>query len=454
MKLPDGPKNTPRVLRLLKLILRPVAYLEDYQRQYGDNFAIVGRQNSAIVYLSHPRAIQEIFAAEGGKLEDIGVGDRVLQFLLGEHSLLFVSGDRHKRKRQLLTPPFHGERMQAYGKLICQIAQQVTEQWLLDRPFLLRPAMQEITLQVILRLIFGLQEGQRFEEIKQILTAILDNFNSPIFSSVFFFKSLQRDYGPWSPWGRFIRQKQHLDELLYAEIQQQRQQFDPNRKDIFTLLMAAKDEAGEGMSDTELRDELMTLLLAGHETTASALTWAFYWLDRHPEIRERLLSELSHANLSDASAIAKLPYLSAVCSETLRIYPITATTFMRVVRAPIQIMDYEFEPGTALLPCIYMAHHREEVYPEPQKFKPERFLEKQFSPYEYLPFGGGNRRCIGMAFAQFEMKLVLMTILSLFKLSLVDQRPVQPVRRGLTLAPPGNLRMVATRLEQKQPILV
>jgi cytochrome P450 len=199
-----------------------------------------------------------------------------------------------------------------------------------------------------------------------------------------------------------------------------------------------------------LRDELMTLLVAGHETTASALTWAFYWIDHQRAVGDKLLNELETLGRdSDPTAIARLPYLSAVCSETLRIYPIAIVAFMRTVKAPLQIMEYEFEPGTVLLPCIYMAHHRQEVYPEPKLFKPERFLERQFSPYEYLPFGGGNRRCIGMAFALFEMKLVLATIVPQFELTLTTRRSVRPVRRGLTLAPPANLRMVATRRQSQ-----
>lgn len=452
MKLPAGPSKTPRVFRLLKLIFRPIEYMDDYQHRYGDIFAILGRKNIPIVYISHPEAIQQIFNADFGQVEDIGGGSKVLQYLLGDNSLLFVKGDRHRRQRQLLTPSFHGERMRTYGQLICEIAQRVATQWSINQPFRLRHSMQEISLEVILQLVFGLEKGERHQQIKQLLTRLLESFNSPIFSSLFFFDGLQKDFGAWSPWGHFIREKQKLDEVLYAEIQERRQHFDPMKTDIFTLLMMAKDETGQGMSDEELRDELMTLLLAGHETTASALTWAFYWVDRHPEVREKLLHELSTLSPNaDPNTIAKLPYLSAVCSETLRIYPITLTTFVRIVRSPLKIFEYEFPAGTVLFPCIYMAHHREEVYPNAKQFKPERFLEKQYSPYEYFPFGGGNRRCIGMAFAQYEMKLVLATLLSQYQLTLADKRPVRPVRRGPTISPPGTLRMVATPLKQKIP---
>lgn len=199
------------------------------------------------------------------------------------------------------------------------------------------------------------------------------------------------------------------------------------------------------MTDEELRDELITLLIVGHETTASALSWALYWIHYLPEVHDRLLNELgSVVEQADSIAITKLPYLNAVCQETLRIYPIAMTGFARTVKLPIQLMDYDFAPGTKLIPCIYLTHQREELYRQPKQFRPERFLERQFSPYEYLPFGGGNRRCIGIAFAQFEMKLVMATIVSCFQLALADSPPVRPVRRGLGLAPPKGMCMVVT----------
>ena len=218
--------------------------------------------------------------------------------------------------------------------------------------------------------------------------------------------------------------------------------------------MSARDEAGQPMTDEELRDELMTLLMAGHETTASALTWALYWVYHLPEVHDKLLHELNPlGNDAHPYEIAKLPYLTAVCQETLRIYPVAITAFFRIPKEPFQVMGYEFEAGTGLIPCIYLTHHREDIYPEPKRFRPERFLERQFSQYEYLPFGGGNRRCIGLAFAQFEMKLVLATIVSRFQLALVDRRPVKPVRRGLTVAPPGGMRMVVTS-ERQNTLLI
>lgn len=247
--------------------------------------------------------------------------------------------------------------------------------------------------------------------------------------------------------------------MLIAEIQARRGETQAAltaRDDILSLLLQARDEAGQAMTDEELRDELITLLFAGHETTASALAWAFYWIDHLPEVREKLHKELDTLGAdADPSAIARLPYLSAVCSETLRIYPIAITPFPRILKSPMEIMGYQFDKGTILLPSIYLTHQREDIYPEPKRFKPERFLERQFSPYEYLPFGGSNRRCIGAAFALLEMKLVLSTILSRYEVKLVGDRPIKPTRRGVTVAPPANMRMMVTqRLPQKTPVMV
>ncbi len=452
--LPNGP-STPRLLRMFKLITRPLDYLETYAQRYGDTFRIAGKNSPGIVYFSHPQALQEIFTADP-ELFEIGRGNRVLRFLLGEHSLILQDGERHQRQRRLLTPPFHGDRMRAYGELICDITKQVTQQWRIGESFAVRPYLQEITLRVILQAVFGLSDGSRYQQLRRLISSMLESISSPLTSSVLFFPVLQQDWGSLSPWGRYLRQKQQVDQLIYEEIRERREKGDFSGNDILTLMMSARDEAGQSMTDDELHDELITLLVAGHETTASALTWALYWVHHLPDVHDKLLHELnSLADNSEASEIAKLPYLTAVCQETLRIYPIVISGFFRILKAPFQVMGYQLEPGTPLIPSIYLTHHREDIYPEPKRFRPERFLERQFSQYEYLPFGGGNRRCIGMAFAQFEMKLVLATIVSQFELALADRRPVKPVRRGFTVAPPSNMRMVVTQLRpQNTRILV
>ncbi|KAB8335222.1 cytochrome P450 [Scytonema tolypothrichoides VB-61278] len=446
--LPDGPKM-PVFLRRMKFIFQPLEYVEDFAKVYGDSFTLWSRNDSPIIYFSHPQALQQIFNADSSRL-NAGSGNRGLQFLLGSNSLILLDGDCHQRQRQLLTPPFHGDRMRAYAETIREITQQVTDEWKMGKPFNIRASMQEITLRVILRVVFGLDEGSRLEKIRHLLSLLLDSIGSPLLSAGLFFRFLQKDFGAWSPWGRVLRLRKQIDEMIYALIRERRAESDQNRQDILSLMMSARYEDGQPMTDEELRDELMTLMVAGHETTASALTWAFYWIDYLPEVRDKLLKELDTLGENpDPSTIAKLPYLTAVCQETLRIYPIAMNAFPRIVRLPIEIQGYTLPEGTIIIPNIYLAHHREETYPQPKQFKPERFLSRQFSPYEYLPFGGGNRRCIGLTFAQYEMKLVLATILSRFQVSLVNRRPVRPVRRGLTVAPPAGMQMVAMPLEKR-----
>ncbi|MEI2577589.1 cytochrome P450 [Scytonema sp. PRP1] len=453
--LPDGPKM-PVFLRRMKLIFQPLEYVEDFAKAFGDSFTVWGAKGTPTVYFSHPQALQQIFNADSSQLE-VGRANTILKFMLGANSLLLLDGDSHQRQRQLLTPPFHGDRMRAYGEAICEITQQVSDEWKIGKAFHIRAPMQEITLRVILRVVFGLDEGPRLEKIRQLLSSLLESMGSPLASVGLFFRFMQKDFGAWSPWGRMVRLLQQIDEMIYALIRERRAESEQNRQDILSLMMSARYDDGQAMTDEELRDELMTLLTAGHETTASALTWAFYWVDHYPEVRDKLVRELNTlGDNPDPSTVARLPYLTAVCQETLRIYPIAINAFPRIVRSPIEIMDYKLPEGTIIFPSIYLAHHREETYPQSKQFRPERFLERQFSPYEYLPFGGGNRRCIGLAFAQYEMKLVLATIVSRFQVSFVNKRPVRPVRRGLTLALPGGMQTVATPVQKRAntPVLV
>ncbi|MGB3534048.1 MAG: cytochrome P450 [Microcoleaceae cyanobacterium] len=439
MQVLDGPK-TPRALRMIKFITRPLDYLEDYQKRYGDIFQV--GETPALVYVGHPEGIQQLFNAPPEQFYT-GGGGGILLKLLGENSVLLLDGDRHQRQRKLLMPPFHGDRLRTYSQLICQVSEQVFSQLPENQPFRLRPPLQEITLRVILKAVFGLNEGDRYERLQYLLSELLETFGSPLSAVMIFFPQLQRDWGEWSPWGRFVRLKQQVDDLIYSEIRDRQKQQNLSGDDILTLLMSARDEAGVAMSEVELHDELITLLVAGHETTASALSWALYWIHYLPEVEEKLRYELSQ--LGDKfipEEIAKLPYLTAICQETLRIYPITLMTGVRLLKSPFELMGHTLPAKTAIFPSIYLLHQRPELYPEPKQFKPERFLERQFSPYEYLPFGGGHRRCIGSAMALLEMKLVLATLLLNGQFKLPRRRLVKPVRRGLTMAPPASLSLI------------
>ncbi len=449
--------QTPPLFQRFQWIADPIGFMEAAARRYGDIFAVpVGLDYKPLVYVSNPQAIQELLTRDTKEFTAPGKFNKILQPLLGEYSVIMVDGDRHRRQRQLLMPPFHGERMRAYGQLICDITKQVMSQLTPGKAFCARSLMQNISLEVILSAVFGIHEGERFHKLNHLLSALTDFFKSPLTSSFLFLPVLQKDLGPWSPWGQFTRIQQQIDELLYTEIQERREQYDPERTDILTLLLSARDEAGEPMTDEELHDELLTLLFAGHETTATAMAWALYWVHHLPEVHDKLLEQLDPlGDFPDPLSIARLPYLTAVCQETLRIYPVGMLTFPRVAQFPVKLMGYDIEPGTILMGCIYLTHQREDLYPEPKKFKPERFLDRQFSPYEFLPFGGGTRRCVGMALAQFEMKLVLATILLHYQLALVDNRPVRPQRRGVTLAPAGGVKMVlkGQRQRQEQPLV-
>ena len=453
MSLPPGPLMPPW-RQLIQWIGNPLGYLESAYDTYGEFFT--GRFGGNIppfVIISNPEAIREIFSADG-KLFDSGRANGLLKALFGETSILLLDGESHQRQRRLLSPPFHGERMKSYGETICEIAREVSDSWSESQPFDLRKDMQEITMSLILQVVFGLEEGVRYNQLKQLLGQVLDMLGSPLSASMLFLEFLQQDLGPWSPWGRFVRRQKSMEELLFAEIRERREAADPNRTDILSLMISARDESGESMTDIELRDALVTLLVAGHETTATALTWAFYWIQTIPEVREKVLAEIDGLGPNPSPIdITRLPYLTAVCQETLRIYPVGIITLGRIANCEVTVADRKFPSGTVLAPCIYLVHHREELYPQPKQFRPERFLGRQFTPYEYLPFGGGGRICIGMALAFFEMKLVLATILSRYELALDNKRPIRPQRRGLTLAP-SRIQMAVTgqRKPQSQPV--
>lgn len=447
-RLLNGPAKTPlwkRRLWGLRFLFQPLETLEARHRAYGDDYRVSQPDRTpALVYFSSPEALEAIFTAKPDQLS-AGRGNQILRELLGDHGIVLLEGAAHQRQRQLLMPPFHGDRMRSYGQVIQSITAQATRSWTVGTAFTVRPVMQAISLQVILQAVFGLEDGPRYEPLRQTLSQMLDGFGSPFGTMFLFYRFLQQDWGHWSPWGQFLRLRQQVDALLYAEIANRRAQPDAARTDILALLMAARDPEGQPMSDEELRDELVTLLFAGHETTASALAWALYWVVLLPDVRSKLLAELEVLGTqADPVAISRLPYLQAVCQETLRLYPIAISAFPRVVKQPMTIAGYVLEPGTVIMPSIYLAHHRPAVYPEPKQFKPERFLERQYSPYEYLPFGGGDRRCIGSAFALFEMKLVLAQLLSQFELMLLNRQPIRPTRRGLTVAPSDRLRMKVT----------
>jgi cytochrome P450 family 110 len=440
-------------LQLSEWILNPLEYLDRCDREYGDTFAIglPGALNN-IIFTSNPRSIQQILTNDTKKLSAPGGNNQILKPFLGDRGVILLDGAEHRQRRQLLMPQFHGDKVQGYSDAIQSITRNLIKEWQVGETLNCRAEMQKITMSVILKTIFGLNEGEKYNLIRDKLSKMLELLESPLNSSFLFIPWLQKDLGAWSPWGQFVRNRAALDLLIYAEIAERRQSHEQGRTDILSMLISSQDADGNCMSDRELHDELLTLLFAGHETTATAISWAIYWINYLPEVKAKLLAEIATLGTDrDPIAISKLPYLNAVCSETLRIYPVAMLTFARKVDRSISIEGYELEPGRTIMGCIYLTHHREDLYPEPHLFKPKRFLERQFSPYEYLPFGGGVRRCVGIALAQLEIKLVLVEILTSCQLTLIGKLPVIPARRGVTLGPKGG---ISVRVEGKESSLV
>ena len=440
-KLPPTVK-TPAIVTMIKALLDQFGTLEKYQQKYGEIFySPKSSLYPANVIFSNPEAIERVFTADPSLFEVDQQSNAPVRVLLGNNSLVLLDGIKHKRHRKLLMPPFHGEKMKSYGQTMVEITKKVIARWEIGQTICIRDYTQEISLQVILKTIFGLDEGQKYDRLKEILVDWLEIFNSRLNSFFLLFPALQKDLGALTPWGKFLRQKRQIQDILEAECDRRRQNLDTLGGDILSLLIEARYEDGGTMSNEEIRDELMTMLFAGHETTASTLAWSFYWLHRFPEIGQKCKAELSSVSENvQYTDIVKLPYLSAVVSETLRLNPVVAFVG-RQLKKPLELIGYQFEAGTSLFPSIYLTHQREDIYPEPKKFKPERFLERQFTPYEFLPFGGGNRRCLGYAFALLEMKLVLATILSNVELELLDDRSLQSARRGFTFTPAGGVKM-------------
>jgi cytochrome P450 len=443
--LPPGPA-IPRVLQMLHWIRRPLPFMEDCARAYGDCFTIgfpsipgspARSRRPTFVFFSDPEAIREIFTGDGDGLR-AGEANAFLEPLLGEHSLLLLDGARHLRERRMMQPPFHGERMQAYGEVMRDITAAVVDGWPVGRPFPIHREMQRITLEVILRTVFGVDEGPRLVRLRDLLTTLLEQGTKP------YALLLQVDLGPWSPWGRLMRIGREVDEMLFAEIARRRAGRSNGRTDVLSMLVEARDEQGQPMTDQELRDEMFTLLVAGHETTATSLAWAFHRLLANPGTLERAREELGRVTGGrplEPSRVASLEYLDAVAKETLRLNPILPVVGRRLA-APMRIGGRELPAGVLATPCIYLAHRRPDIWPHPARFDPDRFIGLRPSPYAFLPFGGGIRRCLGMAFALYEMKVVLAEVLRRVTLRAAPGHQVRVVRRSITLAPSAGMPVV------------
>jgi cytochrome P450 len=437
VELPPGPR-LPSLVQAALVTASPYGWMLRRWRRYGDvfssRFPIFGR----VVYVANPAEVKRVFAGDpavfhAGAANTLALGDA-----LGEHSLLTLDEQRHMSQRKLLLPPFHGESVRRYVELMTEATEREVASWPLGKQMPLRPRMQAITLEVILRAVFGVRDGERMDLFRERIPP-LGEMTSVINWIPFF----ERDLGGLTPAGRFRRALAAVDELIYAEIADRRAAGDSaERDDVMSLLLRARHEDGSAMSDVELRDELMTLLTAGHETTATGLSWAFERLLRTPRVLERLT-----ASLDDDE------YLDAVVKETLRVRPVIMDVARKLTR-DTEVAGWRLPAGTLVAPAIAVLHARPDLYESPQEFRPERFLGPRVGggrepsasrapeSYAWIPFGGGVRRCIGASFAQVEMRTVLREVLRRVRLRAPSHRPERGVIRHVTVVPGRGCRVV------------
>jgi cytochrome P450 len=421
----------PRALQTARFLARPIPFYERWRGRLGDTFSARLLGPGDVVFLSDPESVKLLFTSD--RINTIAPGRNiVLRPLLGPQSLLLQEGAEHLRRRKLMLPPFHGERMRAYESTIAEVAAAEIASWPTGTPFPVHPSMQAITLEVIMRAVFGVTDPERREGMRDGLLAVLSESASP--AAFGLTMPLVKELPHYR---RFAARVARTDALLAAEIADRRA--DPeldSRDDILSMLVSAKFDDGSAMSDSELRDQLLTLLLAGHETTATALAWAFDLLLHTPPTLERLVAELEAGESA---------YLDAVIDESLRVRPVVPMTG-RLLRQPATLGGYELEEGAVVFAAIYMLHTNPEVYPDPFAFRPERFLDDGPETYSWIPFGGGTRRCIGAAFAELELRVVLREVLSSVRLTAADPNPQRMVRRNVTLTPADGTRVIAERL--------
>jgi cytochrome P450 len=404
--------------------------MEECRRRYGDCFTLRIASEGRWVVISDPESIKRVFTGNPERLR-AGEANVILRPVVGSESVLLLDGPSHLRQRKLLLPPFHGKRMQRYGDVMREVTEREVATWPAGEPFAVWPRMQAITLEVIIRAVFGVDDPDRVEHVAGRIRPMLD------------FTSSKRDFfiaalvGPDRlaslGWTGFPRAIGRVHEAIDEEIALRRS--DPGleeRDDILSMLLQARDEDGAAMTDQELRDELMTLLVAGHETTATSLAWTLERVVRHPEVLARLEDEIGEED--DA-------YADAVAHEALRLRPVLPLV-ARKLTEPLELHGYELPVGTTVTPCIYLVHRRPEVYPDPHAFRPERFLETPPGTYTWIPFGGGVRRCIGASFALFEMRTVLRTLVARLHLEAAEPEAERVSRRAITLSPSRAARLV------------
>ena len=436
MALPPGPR-APSAVQTALFMRWPCQTLTRWNRRYGDAFITHYLTFGRGVYVSDPAAIRELFT---GDQSDLLAGDAnsFLEPILGKHSVLVLDGPDHLRQRRLLLPPFQGSRVNAFRSVVHDVTEREVDRWQPGDELVLRDRMRSLTFEVICRAVFGVTEPERVERLRAAFAALLDS--STLFMA---FPIARKDLGPWSPGRRFAQRLKLVDELLYEEIARRRGEADlEERTDVLSLLLVARDEDGQAMSDAELRDELVTMLGAGHETTATSLCFALELLMRHPDKLAWLRAAID-ADGGDA-------WLEAVMRETMRLRPVIDAA-ERTLTKPRRVAGFDLPVGVKVYPAIFLVHQRPDLYPEPQAFRPERFLESEAEKYSWLPFGGGIRRCIGAALAQAEMVEALRVIVPRADLRPLRPKPDPVVLRGITLAPKHGVRVRVVGVRPARP---
>jgi cytochrome P450 len=417
---PPG-SRLPGVVQAVRFSRDPVGFLERNRLRYGDVFSLSFPGFGRMIYLADPALVKQVFTGDPATFHAGAANARALEPILGRFSLLTLDGEDHMRQRKLLLPPFHGEAVQRYRDLIADITSREVERWPVGEPFELRPRMQAITLEVILRAVFGIREEERLVRFRTLLPRLGEATGLQMWLPF-----LRRDLGPWSPWARFVKLRADVDALVYDEIRRRRSEPDAaERDDVLSLLLGARHEDGSPMSDRELRDELITLLTAGHETSATGLAWAFERLLRNPGAMRSLQAEIDGGGDEYADAVVK---------ETLRVRPVIVDV-ARLVTADVDLGRWRVRAGAIVVPAIALVQLMPEVYPDPYEFRPERFLDGQPAPYTWIPFGGGVRRCLGAPFAQLEIRTVMQTVLAQATLRAPDPAPERIRLRHVTLVP-------------------
>ena len=389
------------------------------------------------VFTSDPAAVQEVFQGDPALLY-AGKANSPLGAFMGERSVLFLDGDAHLHDRRMILPAFQGERMRAYAPMMRSIARTMIAKWPTDVSFPVYPPMRAITFDVIMRAAFGLDESAQAAGLKDLLARLFTLYTGR-FASFFQLAAFRVDLGYWSPWGRIARLNREMEAALYSEFARRRASSEGRREDILTMLLAARDEEGELLSDQVLRDQLVTILLAGHETTAASLAWAMHRLVQHPEVARAAHDEV--ARLPQDADPSSMRYLDAVVNESMRLSPVVPN-IGRAVQDDVTIASRRLPRGVVLAPCIYLLHRRAELWPDPERFDPARFLDSRVVPYTFIPFGGGIRRCLGAAFAVCQMKIVLAEVVRRFEILPTEGYEPHPTRASIAIGPSAGMPVV------------